>query len=294
MANKEDTPPSKSHGRIAVRPSVKPRELMSDSPDLVTSWRATVLTLYPDMFPGVLGKSLTGKALDEGIWSLKTRNIRDYATGKHRNVDDTPAGGGAGMVLRADVLGRALDDTQNGTPIVYVSPRGRPLTQKLAQDLSKGPGVTVLCGRFEGIDERILQNRNILEVSIGDYVLTGGELAAQVLIDACVRLIPRVLGNLESSENESFSNGLLEHPQFTRPTTWEGHDIPEILLSGHHGRIADWRQAQSEALTKDRRPDLWRAYLDQQDADPVRDQELSDAPNKTAQADKKEDYDEHD
>lgn len=283
----------KSHGRIAVRPSLKPRELMSDRPELATAWRANVLTLYPDMFPGILGQSLTGKALDEGIWSLKTHNIRDYATGKHRNVDDTPAGGGAGMVLRADVLGRALDDTKSDTPILYPSPRGEHFTQDMAQHLSEGPGVTILCGRFEGVDERILENRDILEVSIGDYVLTGGELAAQVLIDACVRLIPRVLGNLESAENESFSNGLLEHPQYTRPTTWEGHDIPEVLLSGHHGRIAEWRQAQSEAMTKDRRPDLWRAYLEK-DTDPVRDQELSDAPIKTAKAGQKDNDDEHD
>ncbi len=291
--------PSKSHGRIKVEVSAKPRALMDERPNLASSWTATVLTLYPEMFPGVLGQSLTGKALDEGIWSLKTINIRDYATGKHRNVDDTPSGGGAGMVLRADVVSKAVDAAPQNAPLLYVSPRGKPFTQAMARKLAQGPGVTVLCGRFEGVDERVLQARNIQEVSIGDYVLTGGELPAQVLIDACIRLIPRVLGNTESALEESFSNGLLEHPQYTRPTDWEGHLIPEVLLSGHHGRIAAWRQAQSEALTKDRRPDLWRAYLDQKsdplDADPVRDQELSDAPIKTAdQADKKDMTDEHD
>ena len=282
--------PSKSHGRIKVTPSLKPRELMRDRPDLVHSWRATILTLYPEMFPGVLGHSLTGKALDEGIWSLKTINIRDFATGKHRNVDDTPAGGGAGMVLRADVVGKAIDAAPKDAPILYLSPRGKPLSQARAKSLSQGPGVTLLCGRFEGVDERVLKARKIEEISIGDYVLTGGELAAQVLIDACVRLIPRVLGNTESAMEESFSSGLLEHPQYTRPTDWEGHQIPEVLLSGHHGHIAAWRQAQSEALTKERRPDLWRAYLEAKEAkdtDPARDQELSDAPIKTAgQADK--------
>ena len=271
-----------------MRPTLKPKPLMEDRPELVHAWKATILTLYPEMFPGVLGQSLTGKALDEGLWSLKTINIRDYASGKHRNVDDTPAGGGAGMVLRADVLGKALDAAPEGLPILYMSPRGKPLTQARAQELSQGPGATILCGRFEGVDERILQTRQIEEVSIGDYILTGGELAAQVLIDATIRLIPRVLGNSESALNESFSNGLLEHPQYTRPTTWDGHDIPEILLSGHHGRIAQWRQAQAEAITQERRPDLWRAHLEK-DADPVRDQELSDVPNKTAKAVQKDD-----
>ncbi len=283
--------PSKSHGRIKVQASAKPRALITDRPELVKSWRATVLTLYPGMFPGILGHSLTGKALDEGIWSLKTINIRDFATGKHRNVDDTPAGGGPGMVLRADVLAKAIDSAPSDAPMIYVSPRGKPFTQAYAKELSEGPGATILCGRFEGVDERILSARNVLEISIGDYVLTGGELAAQVLIDACIRLIPRVLGNTESAEHESFSNGLLEHPQYTRPTEWEGHTIPEVLLSGHHGQIADWRQAQAEALTKERRPDLWRAYQEAKmanDADPVRDQELSDAPIKTAKKADKE------
>lgn len=277
--------PSKSHGRIRVEVSAKPRELLTERPELAECWRATVLTLYPEMFPGVLGHSLTGRALDEGLWSLSTVNIRDFATGKHRNVDDTPAGGGAGMVLRADVVGRALDSVSGNAPMVYLSPRGKPLTQARVMDWSNGPGITILCGRFEGIDERILQNRKIEEVSIGDYILTGGELAAQVLIDACIRLIPRVLGNTESATNETFSDGLLEHPQYTRPKEWEGCSIPEVLLSGHHGQIAKWRKSQSEALTKERRPDLWRAYLEAQtsgDTDPERDQELSDVKTKTA------------
>lgn len=281
------TPPSKSHGRIKVEVSAKPRALMEDRPELVNAWKATVLTLYPEMFPGVLGQSLTGKALDEGIWSLKTVNIRDFASGKHRNVDDTPAGGGAGMVLRADVVAKAVDSVPSEAPIIYVSPRGKPFTQAMARAFSQGPGLTILCGRFEGVDERVLQARNIQEVSIGDYVLTGGELPAQVLIDACIRLIPRVLGNDESALEESFSDGLLEHPQYTRPTDWDGHDIPEVLLSGHHGHIAKWRQEQSEAITQERRPDLWRAHLER-DADPVRDQELSGAPIKTAKAGKKD------
>ena len=285
-------PPSRSHGRISIQASAKPRALMEDRPELVNAWKATVLTLYPEMFPGILGQSLTVKALDEGIWSLKTVNIRDFATGKHRNVDDTPAGGGAGMVLRADVVARAIDSISTDAPILYVSPRGTPLTQAMAQSLSEGPGVTILCGRFEGVDERVLQARNIKEVSIGDYVLTGGELPAQVLLDACIRLIPRVLGNSESSVNESFSNGLLEHPQYTRPADWDGHEIPEVLLSGHHGQIAKWRHSQSEAITQDRRPDLWRAYQEAKnkakDTNPVRDQELSDAPIKTAKSGQKD------
>jgi len=290
MPNKQ--PPSKSHGRIKVKVSAKPRALMEDRPELVNAWKATILTLYPEMFPGILGQSLTGKALDEGIWSLKTVNIRDFASGKHRNVDDTPSGGGAGMVLRADVVAKAIDSLPEGPPILYVSPRGKPFTQKMAQKLSQGPGVTILCGRFEGVDERVLQARNIKEVSIGDYVLTGGELPAQVLLDACIRLIPRVLSNSESSLNESFSNGLLEYPQYTRPTDWDGHGIPEVLLSGHHGQIAKWRHAQSEAITQERRPDLWRAYQEAKnkarDTDPVRDQELSDVPIKTAKSGQKD------
>lgn len=267
---------SLSHGRKSISVSAKPRELVTPTPDLAGAWRATIFTLYPDMFPGTLGQSLLGRALEKGLWQLKTIDFRMYATDKHRTVDDTPAGGGAGMVIKPDVLAKALDSNRNPGPILYASPRGVPFTQAMARELSTGPGVQIICGRFEGIDQRVLDARGIREVSIGDYVLTGGEIAAQVLIDASVRLIPRVLGNTESTVNESFSNGLLEHPQYTRPTEWEGQTIPEVLLSGHHGQIAEWRHAQSEALTKERRPDLWRAY--QGDTDPAADQELSADP----------------
>ncbi len=281
--------PSKSHGRLSIGASLKPRELMTERPELAGAWKARVLTLYPEMFPGILGQSLTGKALQDGLWALEAVNIRDHATGKHRNVDDTPAGGGAGMVLRADVLGKAIDATaapypRDIWPVIYLSPRGKPLTQAMAKRFSTCRGMTLLCGRFEGVDQRVLDARHIEEVSIGDFVLTGGELAAQVLIDATVRLIPRVLGNAESAEDESFSNGLLEHPQYTRPTVWEGLQIPEVLLSGHHGNIAAWRQSQSEAVTKERRPDLWRAYKA-----PAGGSELSDAHNTAAKGEDKDD-----
>lgn len=280
MTDRPDRP-TKSHGRLAVRPSAQPRELMQDRPDLAGAWTARVLTLFPEMFPGPLGYSLTGKALQDGLWRLETLQIRDFGEGKHRNVDDTPAGGGAGMVLRADILAKALDaasaSATGNWPVIYLSPRGRRFDQTMARRLAETDGVTLLCGRFEGVDQRILDTRNIIEVSLGDYILTGGEIAAQALIDATVRLIPRVLGNAESTEEESFSHGLLEHPQYTRPTDWDGHQIPEILLSGHHGRIAAWRHAQSEALTKERRPDLWRAYLETQGKSPEPGQQLSDA-----------------
>ncbi|WP_424927979.1 tRNA (guanosine(37)-N1)-methyltransferase TrmD [Amaricoccus tamworthensis] len=230
------------------------------------AWTAKVLTLFPDMFPGPLGASLTGRALEDGHWNLETSCIRDFATDKHRSVDDTPSGGGAGMVLRPDVAAAAIDAAESGHcredwPVIYLSPRGKPFDQADAAALSRGKGVTLFCGRFEGLDERVITSRGLREVSLGDFVMTGGEIAAMALIDACVRLIPRVLGNPESSVEESFSSGLLEHPQYTRPTTWEGHTIPEVLLSGHHGRIAEWRQTQAERLTKERRPDLWRAYV---------------------------------
>jgi tRNA (guanine37-N1)-methyltransferase len=250
-------------------------------------WTARVLTLFPEMFPGPLGHSLSGRALDEGLWGLEAINIRDFAGDRHRTVDDSPAGGGAGMVLRADVVAAAVDHAARGSdradwPVIYLSPRGRPFTQGRARALSAGRGVTLLCGRFEGVDERVLAARAIEEVSIGDFVLTGGEIAAFALIDACVRLIPRVLGNAESTEEESFSSGLLEFPQYTRPTEWEGLRIPEVLLSGHHGRIAAWRRDQAERLTKERRPDLWRAYVagkvpDATAGDPAGETELSDA-----------------
>ena len=224
-----------------------------------TIWRATVLTLFPDMFPGPLGVSLAGKALTTGLWALEARDIRDSATDKHRSVDDTPAGGGPGMVLRADVLAAAIDaaDPTPGRPRLLMSPRGRPLTQYRVVELAAGPGPLIVCGRFEGVDERVIQGRHLEEVSIGDYVLSGGEIAAMALIDACVRLLPGVMGKQASGTEESFSDGLLEYPQYTRPQEFEGQPIPEILVSGDHAKVAAWRLAQSEALTRARRPDLW-------------------------------------
>jgi tRNA (guanine37-N1)-methyltransferase len=226
-----------------------------------TSWRATVLTLFPEMFPGPLGVSLAGKALASGLWALEARDIRDSATDRHRSVDDTPAGGGPGMVLRADVLAAAIDaaDIAPERPRLLMSPRGRPLTQPLVTELASGPGPLIICGRFEGVDERVIEARALQEVSIGDYVLSGGEIAAMALIDACVRLLPGVMGKQASGEDESFSEGLLEYPQYTRPQEFEGRQIPEILISGDHAKVAAWRRAQSEALTRARRPDLWAA-----------------------------------
>src|SRR5581483_5139510 len=227
-------------------------------------WRAGVLTIFPEMFPGPLGLSLAGKALAEKRWTLDVIDIRNFATDKHRSVDDTPAGGGAGMVMRADIAAAAIDaaraEMPDGTPTLYLSPRGRTLTQERARALAQGPGVILLCGRFEGVDQRVLDARNVEEISIGDYVLSGGELAAQVLIDACVRLIPGVAGNESSLAEESFASGLLEYPQYTRPREWEGRAIPEVLLSGDHKEIAKWRREQAEALTRERRPDLWERY----------------------------------
>lgn len=223
------------------------------------TWRASVLTLFPEMFPGPLGTSLSGQALDAGLWSLNTLQIRDFGLGKHRQVDDTPAGGGAGMVLRADVLGPALDHARAeapSAPLLYMSPRGKPLTQAYAHELSRGPGVTILAGRFEGIDERVIEEKGLIEVSIGDYVLSGGELAAMVLIDACVRLIPGVLGAADSLTHESFEQGLLEYPQYTKPRDWLGRGIPDVLLSGDHKKIDEWRRAQAHRITAERRPDL--------------------------------------
>lgn len=220
-------------------------------------WTARVLTLFPEAFPGILGLSLTGRALAEQKWQLGITPLRDHGIGKHRNVDDTPAGGGAGMVIRADVVASALAAAPQPGPLIYVSPRGRRFDQTMARDLAAGPGATFLCGRFEGVDQRALDHFNFMEVSLGDFVMTGGELAAQAMIDASVRLLPGVLGNAESTEDESHSNGLLEHPHYTRPAEWEGRAIPEVLLSGHHGEIAKWRRARSEALTQERRPDLW-------------------------------------
>jgi tRNA (guanine37-N1)-methyltransferase len=257
-----DTP--RSYGRKSIQAHSAPRELMTPTPDLNGAWKAKVITLFPNAFPGVLGESLTGKALSDGLWQLETIDLRTFGEGKHRNVDDTPSGGGAGMVLRADILGRAIDAAQKSAkghcPILYLSPRGKPFTQAMAQDLARTDGVILLCGRFEGIDERVIEHYDIQEVSLGDFVLTGGEIAAQALIDATVRLIPDVLGNQTSTEEESFSNGLLEHPQYTRPATWNGRDIPAILTSGDHGKVAAWRHDMAKAITKSRRPDLWARY----------------------------------
>ncbi|MEO5493005.1 MAG: tRNA (guanosine(37)-N1)-methyltransferase TrmD [Sphingomonas sp.] len=221
---------------------------------------ATVLTLYPEMFPGPLGVSLAGRALGEGKWSLSAVNIRDFAIDKHRTVDDTPAGGGAGMVLRADVLAAAIDSVADGRPIVAMTPRGKPLTQQRIRELANGPGAIVLCGRFEGFDERIFDGRAVEEVSIGDYILSGGEMGALVLLDACIRLLPGVMGAPSSGVDESFETGLLEYPHYTRPVDWEGRTIPEVLRSGDHARIAAWRKAQAEIDTRLRRPDLWERH----------------------------------
>jgi tRNA (guanine37-N1)-methyltransferase len=224
------------------------------------TFAATVLTLYPEMFPGPLGLSLAGRALGEGRWSLDAVQIRDSATDRHRSVDDTPAGGGAGMVLRADVVAAALDSVPQGYPILAMTPRGTPLTQERVRALAAGPGITILCGRFEGFDERLFEARAIEQVSIGDYVLSGGEMGALVLLDACIRLLPGVMGAPSSGDEESFESGLLEYPHYTRPYEWEGRTIPEVLRSGDHARIAAWRKASAETDTRLRRPDLWERY----------------------------------
>jgi tRNA (guanine37-N1)-methyltransferase len=226
------------------------------------SFRATILTLYPEMFPGPLGISLAGRALNEGKWSLDAVQIRDFATDKHRTVDDTPAGGGAGMVLRADVLAAAIDaSVPQDTPLLAMTPRGKPLTQERVRSLAAGPGVAILCGRFEGFDERLFDARDIEPVSIGDYVLSGGEVGALVLLDACVRLLPGVMGAPSSGDEESFESGLLEYPHYTRPQMWEGRTIPEVLRSGDHAKIAAWRKSQAEIITRSRRPDLWARHI---------------------------------
>ncbi|MGO9943168.1 MAG: tRNA (guanosine(37)-N1)-methyltransferase TrmD [Rhodoblastus sp.] len=225
-------------------------------------WAASVFTLYPEMFPGPLGASMAGTALTNGLWTLKTHNIRDHGLGRHRAVDDTPAGGGPGMVLRADVLAASLDAATplgDPRPRLLMSPRGKPLTQEMAREFASGPGLVILCGRFEGVDERVIEGRGLREISIGDYILSGGEIAALTLLDACVRLLPGVMGKHESGDDESFEGGLLEYPHYTRPREWEGRPIPDMLLSGDHAKIARWRREQAEALTKERRPDLWKA-----------------------------------
>jgi tRNA (guanine37-N1)-methyltransferase len=225
-------------------------------------WRASVITIFPDMFPGPLGLSLAGKALGKGIWSLDAIDLRDFATDRHRTVDDTPAGGGPGMVMKPDVIARAIDAVAiDARPRLLMSPRGLPLTQRKVAALAEGPGVVLLCGRFEGVDERVIAGRNLEEVSVGDYVLSGGEVAALVLIDACVRLLPGVMGEVGSLAEESFADGLLEYPQYTRPAVWEGQPIPEVLVSGDHAKVAAWRRAEAERLTGTRRPDLWAAHL---------------------------------
>lgn len=259
--------PLRSHGRLNVQVSARPRDLMNDV-QVKGAFTVKIITLFPEAFPGTLGLSLTGKALDLGLWRLVPVALRPFGEGKHRNVDDTPAGGGAGMVLRADVLDRALDEAAVGTtpdrlkwPLIYLSPRGRPFDQAMARRFAACDGLTMICGRFEGIDQRVIDHHAIEEVSLGDFVLTGGEIAAQAMLDATVRLLPRVLGNQASTEEESFSDGLLEHPQYTKPADWQGLSIPDALQSGHHGEIAKWRKAQAEELTKLRRPDLWQAYV---------------------------------
>ncbi|MEX1147388.1 MAG: tRNA (guanosine(37)-N1)-methyltransferase TrmD [Sphingomonadales bacterium] len=235
-------------------------------------WTARILTLFPEMFPGPLGISLAGKAIKNGLWSLETLDIRDFARDKHRTVDDTPAGGGPGMVMRADVLARAIDAAadrlpdgaepqgSDSWPLIYLSPRGRVMDQGLVRELATAQGVTLLCGRYEGIDERVLDARPVMEVSLGDFVLSGGEIAAMALIDAAVRLLPGVLGEPATLNEESFEGDLLEYPQYTRPPTFEGREIPEVLLSGHHQQIAAWRRAEAERLTRERRPDLWQRH----------------------------------
>jgi len=260
---------ARSHGMIQPVVSAVPRPLMAPDKGRPGAFRVRVLTLFPEMFPGPLGQSLIGKALEQRLWALEPLDIRRFARDKHRTVDDTPAGGGPGMVLRADVVAAAIDaamadapDDRARWPLIYLSPRGRPATQDRVARLAEAEGMTLLCGRYEGVDERVLEARAVEELSIGDMVLSGGEIPAMALIDAVLRLRPGVLGNEASTAEESFSRGLLEHPQYTRPTLWEGRAIPEVLLSGHHARIAAWRQAESARLTEERRPDLWRAHRD--------------------------------
>jgi len=273
----------RSHGMFQPRVTARPKRLMQDQAP-AHAFRVKVLTIFPELFPGPLDASLTGKALKDRIWALEVLDIRDFARNKHRTVDDTPAGGGPGLVMKPDVVAAAIDHAQADAPperarwpVIYLSPRGRPLTQARARDLAAGEGLTLLCGRFEGVDQRVLVAREVEEVSIGDFVLTGGEIPAMALIDAVIRLRPGVLGNEASIEEESFSRGLLEHPHYTRPQVWEGREIPGILLSGHHAKIAEWRLSRAERLTKERRPDLWRAY---KAADG--DRELSDAQTSAA------------
>jgi tRNA (guanine37-N1)-methyltransferase len=224
------------------------------------TFAATILTLFPEMFPGSLGASLAGKALNDRVWSLDVRDIRASATDKHRTVDDHPAGGGAGMVFKPDILAAAIDNAAHAGPRLMMSPRGRPLTQSFVRELAQGPGCLIVCGRFEGIDERVIEKRGLIEVSLGDFILSGGEPAALALLDAVIRLLPGVMGKVASGEEESFEDGLLEHPHYTKPRVWEGLEIPQVLLNGNHKAIDQWKRRQREALTKSRRPDLWQKY----------------------------------
>lgn len=264
--------PSKSHARLAIGPAVRPRELLTDRPQLKSAWTAKVITLLPEAYPGVLGHSLTGKALKDGLWRVDAIDLRVFGDGKHRNVDDTPSGGGAGMVLRADVMEKAIKFATKDTPsdrqrwpLIYLSPRGKPFSQERARQLASAEGVTLISGRFEGLDERVIEEFDLEEVSIGDFVMTGGEIAAQAVIDATVRLLPGVLGNSDSTEEESFSRGLLEHPQYTRPAEWRGRAIPAVLTSGDHGKVETWRRDMAERITRARRPDLWKRYKASED-----------------------------
>ena len=285
----------RSAGMFQPRVSAQPRPIMEDLAR-PNAFRAQVLTLFPGAFPGMLAEGLTGKALKDRLWTCEAIDIRRFATDKHRTVDDTPAGGGAGMVMKPDVVGKALDfaaksaiGQRSDWPVIYLSPRGRPLDQRRVEKIAMGQGVTLLCGRYEGVDQRVLDAHQVEEISIGDYVLTGGEPAAQVLLDAVIRLRPGVLGNAESTAEESFSRGLLEHPQYTRPPLWEGREIPEVLLSGHHARIAEWRADQSQRLTRERRPDLWAAWEKSHQAEQA--PELSDAQTTAEKARKNKDLD---
>jgi len=278
-----------SFGLRNITATAAPRTLMDESgakSDPI--WRARVLTLFPEMFPGPLGVSLTGKALEKRLWTLETLDIRAFAHDKHRSVDDTPAGGGPGMVLKPEIVGRAIDASLAGVPedrtrwpVICLSARGRPLTQARVARLARADGVSLLCGRFEGIDQRVLEAHGVEEIGVGDAVYTGGEIPAMALLDAVVRLLPGVLGKIESTEDESFSAGLLEHPHYTKPAVWEGRAIPEVLLSGNHAKVDAWRHAEAEAVTKERRPDLWRAFRDREtgvaEPDPAEEPEQSDA-----------------
>ncbi len=243
-----------------------------------TTWTARVLTIFPEMFPGMLGQSLAGKALESGVWAMEALDIRDFAEDRHNSVDDTPFGGGAGMVMRADVIDRALghaiekdEAAGGGAPVIYLSPRGRGLDQERVREIAAGPGVVLLCGRYEGVDQRVLDARDVEEISLGDFVLSGGEPAAIALIDACIRLLPGVMGGESSLEEESFEAGLLEYPHYTRPAEWCGRAVPDVLLSGHHENIRAWRRAEAERITRERRPDMWARYH-REDAAPTRKQ----------------------